>query len=81
MFGDTHDRVIVLDEEDHKKLKFLKKAYSESKTLTYPSSIRYFETGKGKDNNYLVEVMLSYRLSWFVLPSSLEDGLDTFVFP
>lgn len=62
MFGDKYAMVVVLDQEDKEKLKFLNKAYSESKTSTkgtYASWIRYFETMKGKDSNYKVEVMVS----------------------
>lgn len=54
MFSDTHATGMILDEGDKEKLKVLNKTYSESKTSnkgTYASWLRYFEIGRGHDNN------------------------------
>lgn len=40
----------------------------------------YFDTGKGKENDFVVEANVSILVRWFVLPSSPEDRLNSFVF-
>lgn len=74
LYGDSPTIGILLDEKDVKKLEFLSKAYSESKASnesTYATWLRYFNIGKGQNNEYQLEVMLAYWLSWHVLSSCL----------
>lgn len=43
--------------------------------------VAVFGKGKGSQTEVVLEVVLSYWLSWFVLPSGPEDGLTTNCFP
>lgn len=48
---------------------------------TYNTWLRYFNGGEGSQSGPLLEALLSYGLSLFVLPSCVEDGLIDYVFP
>lgn len=52
-----------------------------SKKSTYASWIRYFDEGEGNQGALVLDVLLSYWLSWFVLPIRLEDDLNSSLFP
>lgn len=36
---------------------------------------------KGAKRVVVLEALLSYLLSWFMLSSNLEDGLNSYIFP
>lgn len=58
-------------------------AMTSSKTFgesTYMSWLRYFGEGEGNQSGVVLEALLSYRLSWFVVLSGEEDGLDNYMF-
>lgn len=81
---------VVRNEEDKEKLKLKNEYFSGSRSLgkgTYASWIHYFKTRKGGgggegggNSSYQIEAMLSYWLSWVVLPNGLEDEVNSFVF-
>lgn len=47
----------------------------------YASWILYFDRVKENNCGLVVEGLLVYLLSWFILPSGLKDGLKNFIFP
>lgn len=40
-----------------------------------------FPDWKGQKSEVEFEAMVAYCLSWYVLPSCLKDGLNSYVFP
>lgn len=64
---------------------FLNKAIFDSGSFaikaTYVTWIQYFETGRGKNTKCKDEAMLYFWLPYFVSPSDLEDGPNSFVIP
>lgn len=52
-----------------------------SNKSTYASWIRYFYKGERSLIRVVLEAVLAYSLSWFILPSGLEDGLNNYAFP
>lgn len=56
-------------------------ASKSSEKATYASWSQYFDTEKRKDCGLDIEALLAYWISWFLLPSELEDGLKNSVFP
>lgn len=77
LFEDPEE--IVPDEADKKKLEALKNAFSNSKSSSksmYALQARHFIFWMETGNDIKFEAMLSYWLSWYVLPSGPEDGLN-----
>lgn len=76
---------MTLDGEDQKRLDSLNKSLSNSKYTTNKASyllwLKCFEEGEEGNKYYQVKALLAYWLSYFVFPSSLEDGLHSYVFP
>lgn len=75
---------VVLEGEYKVKLPCLTSAMSASSTsgkLKYATCLRFFNEGDGSLSGCIMEAYLAYWLSWFVLPSGLEDGLNPYVFP
>lgn len=90
--GESHQAALVcrekcyehLEEDDEEKLHYLVFVIAASKTFvksTYAMWLRYFDESEGSQSGMVVEALLSYWLSWFVLLSGLEDDLDAYVFP
>lgn len=48
---------------------------------TYASWLHDFDQGKGSQSDHVLEAFLAYWLSWYFLPSGMDDGLHQFVFP
>lgn len=46
----------------------------------YATWLRFFYEGEGIWRRYVVEALLAYWFSWFVLPSGSENGLHSYVF-
>lgn len=46
----------------------------------YSTWMRYLDEGEGSWSDYMVEAFLTYWLSWYILPSQLEDGLNQYMF-
>lgn len=56
---------------------------SESKhknKSTYTTWVTYFTHGTGARSEIVLEAMLTYWLSWYVLPNGPEDGINLYVF-
>lgn len=71
-----------LEGKDEKTLQYLTSALLSPRTLSkfiYASWIRCFEEGEGREGGLVVEALLPYYLSWFILPRGPEDGI-TFLF-
>lgn len=56
------------------------KATSSNKSM-FASWISYFDEGEGSRRRLVLEALVAYLLSWFILPSVLEDGMNSYVFP
>lgn len=72
----------VPEGKDEAKLQELVSAMLSSRRLrksTYASWIRHLEERAGRESEVEVEGLLSYLLSWFLLSSRLEDGINPFV--
>lgn len=41
----------------------------------------YFTQGAGATSEIVLDAMLSYWLSWYVLLSGPEDGINSYIFP
>lgn len=68
--GDTNAMGVTLNKKHSKKLEELNNTIIASKSLKEASKaslIRYFDEGAGKERG-VVEALLSYWLSWFILP-------------
>lgn len=52
-----------------------------SNKSTYTSWIRYFYKGEGRGKRVMVEALLSYWPSCFILLRGPEDRIDAYVFP
>lgn len=68
---------ITLNTVDKKKLETLNKVLSISKSSnnsTYTLWARYVIVGKGNGSGVELEAMLSFWLSWYVLPRGAQDG-------
>lgn len=81
LFVDHGMTGIILIEEEETTLQLLNAALRVSNKLTYTFWIQYFKEGKGRRKGVKVKAMLYYWLSRFILPSSPEDGVKTYVFP
>lgn len=80
----SNDSSVKLDDEGEIRLSLLNEALVASKhkgKSTYNSWVSFFTSGPGEANEVKVEAMLSFWLSWYVLPSGPEDGINAFVFP
>lgn len=67
-----------------KRLKYLTSAMTASTTFaksTYATRAHFFDEGDDNRSDYVVEALLVYWLSWYVLPSGPGDGLNQYVFP
>lgn len=51
--------------------------FKSSGKSTYASWIRNFVDGEESEGGLILEVLLSYWLSWFILPSGLEEGINS----
>lgn len=63
---------IILDKVGNLKLEALDDALSGSKSLNrsaYDSWVTHFDIGRGRGSGIEFEAMLSYLLSWSILPS------------
>lgn len=47
---------------------------------TYATWLKFFNKGEDSRSGYMVEAVLAYWLSYFILSSGPEDGLDSCVF-
>lgn len=56
-------------------------ALNEAGKSTCASWERHFIFRAGTGSDVEFEAMLSYWMSWYVLPSGREDGLNPYVFP
>lgn len=70
---------VVLEEEDGVKLRYLTSSMTTSRM---PSKM---QPGPGSCRGRPARVVTRWRLpaywlAWYVLPSGLEDGLDTYIF-
>lgn len=77
------DLDVKLDEEGEIRLGLLNEALSDSKhkgKSTYTTWANYFTEGPGAVSEVRLEAMLSFWLSWYVLPSGPEDGINAYVF-
>lgn len=78
------DSSVSLDVDGEIRLTLLNEALVASKhkgKSTYSTWVGFFTNGPGVASEVRVEAMLSFWLSWYVLPSGPEDGLNAFVFP
>lgn len=77
LYGETKAVCTMFEGEDEEKLQWLiatvshSKATSSSKS-TYVSWIPYFDEGKGSHSGLVLEALLAYWLSWFILRSASE---------
>lgn len=74
---------VALDAEGERILGLLGTALSESKYKNksiYTTWLTYFTRGAGEKSKIDFEAMLTYWLSWYVLASDPEDGLNPYVF-
>lgn len=78
----SDDSSTKLDDEGVIRLSLLDEALTASKHKgsTY-NSFSFFSSGPGAASEVKVEAMLSFWLSWYVLTSGPEDGINAFVFP
>lgn len=79
----TNTIVVTLSEEDRKKSEEHKNALTASKSLkkaSYASRITYFSERVRKESGLDIEALLLYWLSWSILHSSPEDGLNSSCF-
>lgn len=70
--------------EGEVRLVLLNEALSNSKhkgKSTYNTWVSYFMDGPGAASEVVLEAMLAFWLSWYVLPSGPKDGINPFVFP
>lgn len=70
--------------QDQVKPKYSMAAITTSRssgTLTYATWQRFFDEGDASCTNFVVEAVLAYWLSCYVLSSGLEDGLKQYDFP
>lgn len=75
---------VGLDVDGEIRLTLLNEALTASKhkgKSTYNTWVSFFTSGPGVANEVKVEAVLSFWLSWYVLPSGPEDGINAFVFP
>lgn len=75
---------VALDAEGKVRLFLLNEALSGSKLKgksTYTSWVTYFTQGTGAESDVVLEAMFVFWLSWYVLPSRPEDGINPYVFP
>lgn len=73
-----------LDVDGEIRLTLLSEALVASKhkgKSTYSTWVSFFTSGPGVASEVRIEAMLSFWLSWYILPSGPEDGLNAFVFP
>lgn len=47
---------------------------------TYAILLQFFDDGDGSRSGYVVKAFLAYWLFWCMLPNSLEDILNLYVF-
>lgn len=69
--------------KDELKLRYLTSAMTTSRTSgksTYATCLRFFPEPEWSRNKYAVEVFLAYWLSWFILSSDPDVGLNHYVF-
>lgn len=74
----------ILDDGDEARLIILNEALSDSKVKdksTYTTWINYLTEGVGAKTKVVLETMLAFYLSWYILPSGPEDGIYPYVFP
>lgn len=90
VFGDVQaiaisdDSSTKLDDEGEIRLNLLNEALTTSKhkgKSTYNSWVSFFTKGSGAASEVKAGAMLSFWLSWYVLSSGPEDGINAFVFP
>lgn len=73
-----------MDVDGEIRLTLLNEALVASKhkrKSTYNTWVSFFTNGPGVASEVRVEAMLSFWLSWYILPSGPKDGLNAFVFP
>lgn len=72
-----------LHEEGKRKLEALNKALSESKlqTKVYTPRGEILTYGAGAGSDIEFEAMLSYWLSWYILPDGPEESLNAYIYP
>lgn len=78
------DSEVQLDLESEIRLVLLNETLSDSKhkgKTTYNILVSYFTEGPGTASEVVLEAMLAFWLSWYVLPSGPEDGINSYVFP
>lgn len=83
MFRETNAVGVVFEREDEEKLFYLTSIMTSTRISgkLYATWFRFFYKGGHSRNRYIVEEFLAHWLSWFVLPSSPEYGLNPHVFP
>lgn len=79
-FGEVHATGVTLKEEDQKKGEYKTKFLSSSKYSMNKATYLYLEDGDRRDSQYQLEAFLTFWLSYFILPSPLDDGLHGYVF-
>lgn len=85
-FGDHHKGTAdALGDEGERLLALLREAMTKAKYAsnkgTYLSWLTYFTKGAGLNSKVQLAAFFAYWLSYFVLPSSLDDWLNPFIFP
>lgn len=81
LFIYAHAMRVTLEGKDQRMLDFLNKVLCDSKYSTnkdtYLSWVKIFNERKGRNNKLQVKALLGYWLSYFVLLSFPEDGLQS----
>lgn len=73
---------MVLEEKNEAKLRYMTSSMIASKTSsksTCATWLRYCREREGSQSKLVVEPLVAYWLSWSVLLSGLEDGLNAYV--
>lgn len=74
---------VVLDAEDKVRRILQNEALFDSNTKgksTYTTCVSYFTEGAGVKTSIVLEAMVAFWLSWYVLPCGLEDEIHPYVF-
>lgn len=81
LFVDHGASGIVLSEEEERTLQLLNVALRESNKSTYTSWIKYFRDSEGRQKGVAVEALLSYWLSWSIIPNEPKDRIKYICLP
>lgn len=75
---------VKLDTEGEVRVVLLNEALSDTKhkgKSTNNTWVSYFMEGQGTASEVVLNTMVAFLLSWYVLPSGPEDGINSYGFP